>query len=143
MNAMDIGFISQTLDSLGSFRLTTKLPEYLACGLPVAMSPVPGFYDYATAAGWALPAHHPGSQKFHKQCAEWLDQLTWVDVASKAAEARNIACQRFDYTHLAQRFSVFIDALLGLADLTSSMSTERDLSQLQDKKERRMVKSDQ
>lgn len=111
MTAMDIGFITQTLDGLGSYRLTTKLPEYLACGLPVAMSPIPGFYDYASPAGWALPPLHPGSAEFHAQCADWLDGLSREEVAAKAAQARPIACQRFDYQQLADRFRLFVESL--------------------------------
>lgn len=112
MNAMSIGFITQTLDSLGNFRLTTKLPEYLACGLPVAMSPVPGFYDYALPAGWPLPALHPSSAGFHQRLAQWLDALTHEDVQAKASWARAIACQRFDYQLVGTRFCAFVESLL-------------------------------
>ncbi|MEO7653517.1 MAG: glycosyltransferase [Bryobacteraceae bacterium] len=112
MNAMDIGFITQTLDGLGRYRLTTKLPEYLACGLPVAMSPIPGFYDYALDAGWALPAKHPASTDFHRTCAAWLDTLTHEEVAVKAAFARPLAEQRFDYRMLGKRFARFVVDLL-------------------------------
>ncbi len=113
LNAMDIGFITQTLDRLGSFRLTTKLPEYLACGLPVAMSPVPGFYDYASDTGWALPAQHPASSLFHDQCAEWLDQLTPDEVQVKSSQARPVAEERFDYEMLRRRFHAFVHPLMG------------------------------
>ena len=112
LNAMDIGFITQTLDQLGNYRLTTKLPEYLACSLPVAMSPVPGFFDYALGAGWALPARHPASPEFHQQCAAWLDRLTAEEVAAKAQPARAIACERFDYSLLSRRFQLFANSLL-------------------------------
>lgn len=112
MNAMDIGFITQTLDSLGSYRLTTKLPEYLACGLPVAMSPIPGYYDYCAEAGWALPAQHPASEGFHRGCAAWLDKLTPEDLANKTAHARPLAEQRFDYRMLGARFANFVTDLL-------------------------------
>lgn len=111
MNAMDIGFITQTLDSLGSFRLTTKLPEYLASGLPVAMSPIPGFYDYASRAGWPLPPFHPASAKFHAACATWLDHLRWEDVHQKAAQARPVAIERFDYNIIGARFRQFVEDL--------------------------------
>jgi hypothetical protein len=114
LNAMDIGFITQTLDRLGSFRLTTKLPEYLACGLPVAMSPVPGFYDYASEAGWALPAQHPASSQFHEQCAAWLDQLTQDEVQAKSLQARPVAEKYFDYEMLIRRFRDFVHPLMGL-----------------------------
>lgn len=112
MNAMDIGFITQTLDGLGNYRLTTKLPEYLACGLPVAMSPIPGYYDYAADVGWALPAYHPASDAFHRQCAGWLDTLSLADVEGKAAGARRVAEQRFDYTMLGRRFARFVTDVL-------------------------------
>jgi len=118
MNAMDIGFVTQTLDCLGSFRLTTKLPEYLACSLPVAMSPIPGFYDYASPAGWPLPAHHPASKEFHRECAAWIDGLTWDDVAQKSARARDIACRRFDYSQLSERFAGFVHEIIGSSNRT-------------------------
>lgn len=112
MNAMDIGFVPQTLDELGSYRLTTKLPEYLACGLPVAMSPIPGFYDYAARAGWALPAIHPAKPEFHQACAQWLDQLHRQDIQQKASYASAVAKQYFDYDLLSPRFCNFIHELL-------------------------------
>jgi glycosyltransferase involved in cell wall biosynthesis len=112
MNSMDIGFVAQTLDELGKYRLTTKLPEYLACGLPVAMSPIPGYYDYAAEAGWALPAMHPATEEFHRGCAAWIDALTWQDVAAKAANARALAEHRFDYARLGLRFADFVMEVL-------------------------------
>lgn len=112
MNAMDVGFITQTLDALGMYRLTTKLPEYLACGLPVAMSPIPGFFDYVgTAAGWALPASHPGRESFWRACADWWETLTPEEIALRRAPARQIAEVRFDYQHLRPRFHAFLSAL--------------------------------
>ncbi len=113
INVMDIGFITQTLDGLGSYRLTTKLPEYLACGLPVAMSPIPGFFDYALDAGWALPATHPASTSFHQECAAWIEGLDSGDVTQKADRARRIAETHFDYDSLARRFQAFLPTLPG------------------------------
>jgi glycosyltransferase involved in cell wall biosynthesis len=115
LNAMDIGFITQTLDRLGSFRLTTKLPEYLACSLPVAMSPIPGFYDYASEAGWPLPAQHPSSVAFFDECASWLEQLSKDDIQAKAANARTIACSRFAYEVVGPRFRRFVEAVINEA----------------------------
>ena len=112
LNAMDIGFITQTLDQLGNFRLTTKLPEYLATGLPVAMSPIPGYFDYVGSAGWPLPALHPASSEFHVRCATWLDQLSWEEVAGKSEQARPIASERFDASVLRRRFQIFVNSLL-------------------------------
>lgn len=116
INAMDIGFVTQTLDELGSYRLTTKLPEYLACGVPVAMSPIPGFYDYVTAAGWALPAYHPASPQFHIRCAQWLDQLCKPEVIEKSNSALKVAHQYFDYNSIGSKFCQFIHELLNVND---------------------------
>jgi hypothetical protein len=107
-HASDIGFVTQTLDGLGNYRLTTKLPEYLASGLGVAMSPIPGYYDYVLDAGWALPEAHPNSREFHEGCAELLNGMTKEDLADKSAVASNLARQRFDYEFLSGRFSQFV-----------------------------------
>ncbi|PQV65203.1 Glycosyltransferase involved in cell wall bisynthesis [Abditibacterium utsteinense] len=108
LHAADIGFVTQTLDGLGNYRLTTKLPEYLASGLGIAMSPVPGFYDYVFDAGWPLPARHPASENFHRGCAKWLDALTRQEISRKSARAIQIAKERFDAEDLAKRFSRFV-----------------------------------
>ena len=113
MNIMNIGFVTQTLDELGNFRLTTKLPEYLACAVPVAMSPIPGFYDYVASAGWALPAFHPASKEFHIRCASWLDGLQWEDIEAKAKIAPAIAKKSFDYDVIGERFANFVYEILG------------------------------
>jgi len=112
INTMDIGFVTQTLDELGSYRLTTKLPEYLACGVAIAMSPIPGFYDYAASAGWPLPAYHPASSDFHNRCAQWLDQLTWSDIAQKKNYAPEVASKYFDYNLVSSKFCNFVHELL-------------------------------
>lgn len=123
LNAMDVGFISQTLDGLGNYRLTTKLPEYLATGLPVAMSPIPGYFDYVgDTAGWALPAAHPASADFHRQCATWLDDLSRSEARSKRDAARTIAENNFDYQSLTRRFRTFMLYILNLPSNTVSDS---------------------
>jgi len=111
MNAMDIGFITQTLDALGNFRLTTKMPEYLACGLPVAVSPIPGYFDYVGEAGWALPPYHPASDAFARGCALWLDKLDRAEIAQRATHCRPIAEMRFAYEVVGPRFARFIDSI--------------------------------
>jgi hypothetical protein len=108
MSALDIGFITQTLDQLGNYRLTTKLPEYLACGVPVAMSPIPGYYDYVLGAGWALPACAPFDERFYRECAAWLETLTPEIIAAQAKSARAIALNRFDYKITLPRFVQFV-----------------------------------
>jgi glycosyltransferase involved in cell wall biosynthesis len=108
LRAFDVGFVTQTLDGLGSYRLTTKLPEYMAAGVPVAMSPVPGYFDYVADAGWALPEGHPASPSFHDRLAKWIDGLTREDVEERRAPARRAAETRFDYEQLSRRFAAFV-----------------------------------
>jgi hypothetical protein len=113
MNAMHIGFITQSLDELGSYRLTTKMPEYLATGLPIGISPIPGYFDYiGEAAGYALPGFHPASAQFHDGLAAWLETVDRADVESKRAACRRIAEERFDYDKIAARFRSFVEYVL-------------------------------
>lgn len=112
LNAMDVGFITQTLDELGRYRLTTKLPEYLASGLPVAMSPIPGYYDYTLPAGWRLPAHHPADPTFHRATAQWLDTLHWEAIHKRRRIAPDLARQHFDYSVVRPKFEAFIRDIL-------------------------------
>jgi hypothetical protein len=108
LNAMDIGFIAQTLDGLGSYRLTTKLPEYFATGLPVAMSPIPGYYDYARTAGWSLPASHPADPTFHRACAQWLETVQREDIHTRREKALSIAKRSFEYHVVRPKFNEFV-----------------------------------
>ncbi len=115
MNAMHIGFITQTLDKLGSYRLTTKMPEYLATGLPIGISPIPGYFDYVgEAAGCALPPYHPASAIFHDKLAQWLETVDRAEVEGKRAACRTIAEERFGYEMIAARFRSFVEYVLSL-----------------------------
>lgn len=112
LNAMDVGFISQTLDDLGPYRLTTKLPEYLACGLPVAMSPIPGFFDYAQSAGWSLPAAHPSSAEFHRGCAALINKLSQEEITTRRQQAPKLARKFFSYESVRPKFESFLHHVL-------------------------------
>lgn len=112
INSMDIGFVTQIMGRLGNFRLSTKLPEYLACGTAIAMSPIPGFFDYAYSAGWPLPGLHPASQEFHQQCAAWLDELSWEEINLKKSLAFDTAKKFFDYEVITPKFTAFIERIL-------------------------------
>lgn len=111
MNAMDIGLVT-LFGEMGNYRLTTKLPEYLACGVPVAMNPTAAFYDYAAEAGWDLPDKHPADPAFHQQFAEWLDQLSRDQIEAKAAKTTQVVSKFFDYSVIGPKFVNFIHMLL-------------------------------
>jgi glycosyltransferase involved in cell wall biosynthesis len=112
LSAMDIGFITETFDDLGSLRLTTKLPEYLAAGLPVSMSPIPGFFDYARGAGWALPNGHPADPDFHRVCARWIDSVSWQEIDARRHRAPDLARSIFDYSVVRPQFTRFVDHVI-------------------------------
>jgi len=114
INAMDVGFLTQPLDELGMYRLTTKLPEYLSCGVPVAMTPVPAYYDYLGSAGWSLPESHPEGVAFHRESAEWLDRLGHDELEARSQEARKLAERVFSYNVVTPRFRHFVDETLRL-----------------------------
>jgi hypothetical protein len=141
LNAMDVGFITQTLDGLGNFRLTTKLPEYLATGLPVAMSPTPGYYDYVgRSAGWSLPAHHPSADVFHRECASWLDSLHHDEVRARRPVARRTAEALFSYDRLTARFAEFMASLLNPSPReTTSTNLTAEASPLDPNPEKNIV----
>ncbi len=119
MNAMDIGFVT-LFGEMGNYRLTTKLPEYLACGVPVAMNPTAAFYDYVLDAGWPLPVGHPATPVFHQQCAHWVDHLTPHELAHKATQTHKVVSQRFDYSVIGPKFTAFVEALV-----ENKVATER------------------
>jgi glycosyltransferase involved in cell wall biosynthesis len=114
LHALDVGFVTQTIDGLGSYRLTTKLPEYLASGVPVAMSPIPGYFDYVGDAGWPLPVGHPADPTYHELLAGWIDRLDRPQIAMRRPLARAAAESRFDYDLLSRRFALFVDHVLSL-----------------------------
>ncbi|MEL7069108.1 MAG: glycosyltransferase [Cyanobacteria bacterium J06581_3] len=123
MNAMDIGFVT-LFGEMGNYRLTTKLPEYLACGTPIAMNPTAAFYDYAAEAGWPLPDNHPSDPAFHRQCAEWLDQLSKEEIDTKAQKTALVVNKFFDYSVIGPKFEKFVHTLLRNGE--SDFSNERE-----------------
>ncbi|WP_159449274.1 glycosyltransferase [Demequina sp. NBRC 110051] len=109
LRTMDLAVISQTPDVLGLCRLTTKMPEYLACGIPVAMTASPGFHDYVGRAGMALPLLHPASDAFAKELASVFEKLDPADLAHRARIASETAAARFDRSELSARFASLVE----------------------------------
>jgi hypothetical protein len=85
--AMDVASLPQSTDQVGSFRYTTKLPEYLAAGLPVVMSRIPAAYDLDDGWLWRLPGDGPWDRRFVASLAELMGTVTRADVARRRAAA--------------------------------------------------------
>jgi len=79
--AMDAGSLPQSVDQVGAFRYTTKLPEYLAARLPVVTGEIPAAYDLMDGWSWRLPGGAPWDERYLDALAALLEQLTPEEVA--------------------------------------------------------------
>lgn len=120
LSMLDVAVIAQTSDEAGALRLTTKLPEYLAAGVPVAMSATPGAIDFLYEGNsspiWLIPAHHPASPAFAKEIAAWIDALEITDIRRRKSNACKIADDRFNASRISGRLVGFLDAYSGVTN---------------------------
>jgi glycosyltransferase involved in cell wall biosynthesis len=109
--AMDVGSLPQSLDTVGSYRYTTKLSEYLAAGLPVVTGQIPLAYDLDGGWLWRLPGVAPWHDRYIQALAEWINRLTPTDLAAKrsAVPADLLELQR---DRQVARVTAFVKELL-------------------------------
>jgi glycosyltransferase involved in cell wall biosynthesis len=81
--AMDIGSLPQSLDSVGSFRYTTKISEYIAAGLPIVTGELPCAYDLDQGWIWRVPGDSPWAPVYIEALARLLDTITPTEIARK------------------------------------------------------------
>jgi hypothetical protein len=111
--AMDLASLPQTLDGVGLFRFTTKLPEYQAAGLPVLTGRLPAAYDLPGA--WVrLPGSAPWDARYLDALAAALDGMDRERLAALRAQA---VAARAPFSREAQEEAVaaFVSELLGEA----------------------------
>jgi hypothetical protein len=82
---MDLASLPQSCDQLGSFRYSTKLPEYIAAGLPVVTGQLPLAYDLDSGWMWRLPGSAPWDPRYIDGLAGLLDNLSPAALASRRA----------------------------------------------------------
>lgn len=109
--AMDIASLPQSCDGVGSFRLTTKLSEYLAAGLPVITGQIPTAYDLDDGWLWRLPGDAPWSPRYIEALAQLLDTLTPEALAERRARVP-VALSIFDREAQVRRVTALIDDIL-------------------------------
>ena len=118
-SALDLAVVSQTPDEVGLLRLTTKLPEYLALGVPVAMPASPGVLDYLSAEedspAIVLPPSHPGRRRYWEALAREIDALTKQDLARRRTTALSMASQ-FRETNPGYRLRTLLTSLQDLLE---------------------------
>ena len=94
--AFDLASLPQSVDGVGSFRFTTKLPEYLAAGLPIVTGEIPAAYDLDEGQMIRLAGHAPWSEEYVAALAGLLENLDAEQLAPRraAASARRRAVRR-------------------------------------------------
>jgi hypothetical protein len=108
---MDIASLPQSCDQLGSFRYSTKLPEYVAAKLPVVTGQLPMAYDLDCGWMWRLPGRAPWDPAYIRALAELLDRVTDADIASRRA-AIPVNPPEFDRDRQIRRVTNFIGDIL-------------------------------
>ncbi len=78
--AMDVGSLPQSVDGVGSFRYTTKLPEYRAAGLKVVTGCIPMAYDLNCGDILTLEGDTPWSDTYIDRLAALMGTLSMDDL---------------------------------------------------------------
>ena len=76
LSAMDVGSLPQSVDTVGMFRYTTKLSEYVHARLPVVTTRIPMAYDLGGDWMWRLRGDAPWSQDYLDDLCRLADSLT-------------------------------------------------------------------
>lgn len=105
--AMDIGALSQSTDLVGALRYTTKLPEYLAAGLPVVAGEIPAAYDLDTGWLWRLPGDAPWVEEHIAALAQLMESVSLEAIATKKAQVPR-ELELFDSELQQQRVCAFV-----------------------------------
>lgn len=106
--AFDVASLPQSTDAAGGFRYTTKLPEYVAAGLPVATGQIPAAYDLDDGWLWRLPGEAPWDEVYVAALAGLMRELDAAELAEHTAAARERA-PRFDRDVQLRRVAAFIE----------------------------------
>jgi glycosyltransferase involved in cell wall biosynthesis len=109
--AMDVASLPQSVDSIGSFRYTTKISEYLAAGLPVVTGRIPMAYDLDSGWLWRLPGRAPWDETYVAALAGLMRTITREDLdARRAAVPRDPP--EFDRARQVGRVTAFLTELV-------------------------------
>jgi glycosyltransferase involved in cell wall biosynthesis len=109
--AFDVASLPQSVDSVGAFRYTTKLSEYLAAGLPVVTGQLPLAYDLDEGWLWRLPGDAPWKDDYVAALAELMSTLGRGDLERRRALVPR-ALRDFDRDRQKRAVAAFVlDAL--------------------------------
>jgi glycosyltransferase involved in cell wall biosynthesis len=108
--AMDIGSLPQSVDAVGSFRYTTKLPEYLSLSLPIVTGQTPLSYDFIDDWLWRLPGDAPWADVYIRSLAELMKTVTLEQIGKKRNNVGRLS-HLFDENEQVIRATCFIKEL--------------------------------
>jgi len=108
--AMDAASLPQSVDGVGMFRYTTKLPEYAGAGLPVITNRVPMAYDLGDGWMWRLPGD-PWGADYLDELAKLLNALTPAMVEEKRTKIPDLKTL-FDGEAQVRRVTAFIQDIV-------------------------------
>lgn len=111
LSAMDVASLPQSLDGVGAFRYSTKLPEYLAAGLPVVTGQLPFAYDLDDGWVWRLPGEAPWDERYVSGLAELMAQIDHAAVTEHGARVPSSPLD-FDLARQQVRVRSFIEDLV-------------------------------
>jgi hypothetical protein len=80
LRAMDVGSLPQSVDKLGAFRYSTKLPEYVGAGLPVATGQLPLAYDLGDGWAWRLPGKAPWTEEYIAGLGALMERVSRAEI---------------------------------------------------------------
>jgi hypothetical protein len=109
--ALDVGSLPQSVDRVGMFRYTTKLPEYLAAGVPVVTGQLPLAYDLD--GGWLhrLPGSSPWDERYIAALAELMNGAERGEIERLRDQVPR-ALPLFDEAAQLRRFAAFVSDIL-------------------------------
>jgi hypothetical protein len=90
LSAIDVGSLPQSVDGVGSFRLTTKLSEYLAAGVPIVTGQLPLAYDLDDGYMWRLPGDAPWDPVYLRALQDLMEGMDHAKVAERRAALTTI-----------------------------------------------------
>jgi hypothetical protein len=107
LSALDVASLPQSMDSVGAFRYTTKLSEYLAAGLPVVTGQLPFSYDLDEGWLWRLPGAAPWDVEYEEALGALMHGVSGIDIERRRARTARGAA-RFDGLAQQRRISAFV-----------------------------------
>ena len=110
--AFDLASLPQSTDGVGSFRFTTKLPEYLAAGLPIVTGEIPAAYDLDEGQTFRLPGAGPWSEEYVAALADLLERVSPAELGPRRAAAARAGGELFDADAQRARVRAFLGDIL-------------------------------